>query len=168
MPRLRVESVWSEKWRDPATWLSEIEAAVRQRGSTVIRGGDFDRWDLEFRRGILGSTRLMLAIEEHGRGRQLARVKMWPRFSSIALFVASFSAVLAVLAFRADEQVPAILLAGVFAAIVVRTLQERASTMHDIAAHLRTLAAPFAAELPRNQVDEALISLPEQALRSSL
>jgi hypothetical protein len=142
MPRVRGESVWSETWRDPASWLGEIESAIRLRGATVIRGGDFDRWDLELRKGLFASTRLMLAIEEHGGGRQLARIKMWPRFSRVAGFVASISMVLAVLAFDARENVPGILFAGVFAAIAIRTLQECASTMHDVATQLRALAAP--------------------------
>jgi len=142
MPRVRVESVWTENWRDSASWLSEIESAIRLRGATVLRGGDFDRWDLELRRGLFASTKLMLAVEEHGGGRQLARIKMWPRFSRVAGIVASLSIVLALLAFDAREYVPAILFAGVFAAIAIRTLQECASTMHDVAKHVRALAAP--------------------------
>ena len=142
MPRVRVESVWTENWRDSGSWLSEIESAIRLRGATVLRGGDFDRWDLELRRGLFASTKLMLAVEEHGGGRQLARIKMWPRFSRVAGIVASLSIVLALLAFDAREYVPAILFAGVFAAIAIRTLQECASTMHDVAKHVRALAAP--------------------------
>jgi hypothetical protein len=136
-----VESAWSETWRDPASWLGEVESALRQRGVTVIRGGDFDRWDLELRRGLFASTKLMLAVEEHGGGRQLARIKMWPRFSRVSGIVASISVVLALLAADAQEPVAAILLGGVFAAIAIRTLQECASTMHDVATQLRSLTA---------------------------
>lgn len=143
MPRVRVESVWSEEWRDPATWLSEIESALQSHGATVIRGGNFDRWDLEFRRGLFGSTRMMLALEEHGGGKQLSRVKMWPRFSRIAIIVASMSIVVAALAIKADETIPAILLAGVFAAIVIRTIQDRAGTMHAVGETLRSLGSPL-------------------------
>jgi hypothetical protein len=141
LPRVRVESAWSETWRDPASWLGEVESALRQRGVTVIRGGDFDRWDLELRRGLFASTKLMLAVEEHGGGRQLARIKMWPRFSRVSGIVASISVVLALLAADAQEPVAAILLGGVFAAIAIRTLQECASTMHDVATQLRSLTA---------------------------
>ena len=141
MPRVRVESAWSETWRDPASWLGEIESALRLRSVTVIRGGDYDRWDLELRRGLFASTKLMLAIEEHGGGRQLARVKMWPRFSRVAGLVASVSIVVALLALEAREPVAAILLGGVFAAIAIRTLQECASTMHDVSTHLQALAS---------------------------
>jgi hypothetical protein len=129
MPRVRVESVWSENWRDPASWLSDIERALRDEGVIVIRGGDFDRWDLQLLRGLFASTKVMLAVEEHGGGRQLARLKMWPRFSRVAGLIASLSIVLALLATDAREYVPAILFGGIFAAIAIRTLQESASTM---------------------------------------
>src|SRR5205085_4298049 len=79
LPRVRVESVWSENWRSQAEWLTDIENALRDEGVVVLRGGDFDRWDLQLSRGLFASKRLMLAVEEHGGGRQLARLKMWPR-----------------------------------------------------------------------------------------
>ena len=31
-----------------------------------MQGGDYDRWDLEIRGGLLGSLRTRMAIEEHG------------------------------------------------------------------------------------------------------
>ena len=69
---------------------------------------------------------------------------MWPRFSRVAGIVASISIVLALLAADAREPVAAILLGGVFAAIAIRTLQECASTMHDVAAQLRSLSGSAA------------------------
>ncbi len=133
LPRVRIESVWSEEWHHPAIWLAEIEKVLRERGVTVLRGGDFDRWDLELRRGLFASARVMLAIEEHGGGKQLARLKMWPRFSRVAGFIASTFVVLAALALDAREWVPAILFAGVFTAIALRTLQECTSILKQTA-----------------------------------
>ena len=53
-----------------------------------MRGGECDHWDLELSSGILGSARLFLAVEYHGSGRQLLRIRSWPRFSFVAfLFV---------------------------------------------------------------------------------
>ncbi len=51
----------------------------------VQRGGDFDRWDLEVRGGLLGCARTLMTIEEHGAGRQLIRFRTWPKFSSLAI-----------------------------------------------------------------------------------
>jgi hypothetical protein len=58
-----------------------MEATMQAAGATVFRGGDYDRWDLEIRGGLLGTARLRLAVEEHGSGRQLVRLRCWPRCS---------------------------------------------------------------------------------------
>jgi len=60
-------------------WLEALEAALRSGGFVVRRGGDFDRWDLEARGGALGGARARAAVEEHGGGRQLIRIRTWPR-----------------------------------------------------------------------------------------
>jgi GT2 family glycosyltransferase len=129
LPRVRIESVWSDEWHLPANWLTDIERMLRQRGVTVIRGGEFDRWDLELRRGMFACARVILAVEEHAGGKQLARLKMWPRFSRATAIIGTTFGVLATLAVDARAWVPAILFAGVFSAIAIRTLQEYASIL---------------------------------------
>jgi GT2 family glycosyltransferase len=138
LPRLRVESVWSEEWRDSAVWLSDLETAFRDQGMIVQRGGDFDRWDLQLRRGVFASTRLLLAIEEHGGGKQLVRVKLWPRFSRSAAMVAILSAGLSLVAAFEHEYPAAIALLGIFIVIAVRAMQECASTMEAVSEALRS------------------------------
>jgi hypothetical protein len=59
--------------------LAAVEAAVGADGVRVVRGGDFDRWDLEARLGLVGGARLLMAVEEHGAGRQLFRFRAWAR-----------------------------------------------------------------------------------------
>src|SRR5262249_9789076 len=69
---------WSENWQAPARWLEALEKKVREAGPVALRGGDFDRWDLEVPGGIFGSCRVRMAVEEHGSGRQLVRFRSWP------------------------------------------------------------------------------------------
>ena len=66
-------------WQAPTRWLETLEEALRPTGVPPLRGGDFDRWDLEVPGGISGSCRLRMAVEEHGAGRQLVRFRCWPR-----------------------------------------------------------------------------------------
>jgi hypothetical protein len=66
-------------------WLEAVERVVRAAGATVLRGGDFDRWDLEVLGGMFGSCRVRVAVEEHGTGRQLVRFWSWPRQAPFAL-----------------------------------------------------------------------------------
>ena len=44
----------------------------------VHRGGDYDRWDLAVRRGMLGVVRLLMANEDYPAGKQLLRFRFWP------------------------------------------------------------------------------------------
>ncbi len=80
-------ALWSEQWRDPGERLRSLEAVLQGDGACVVRGGDFDGWDLEVRGGMLGAARLLMAVEEHGAGRQLVRVRWWPRWPAGAPLV---------------------------------------------------------------------------------
>lgn len=73
-------SRWFEKWKAPETHLGAIEESLKLDGALVLRGGHFDRWDLEVRGGLLGSARLLMGIEEFGGGKQLVRFRIWPHF----------------------------------------------------------------------------------------
>jgi O-antigen biosynthesis protein len=76
------QSIWTEEGLPAARRLALVEEALRRDGLGVARGGDFDRWDLEVRCGLLGSARLLMAVEEHGGGRQYVRLRYWPRCSA--------------------------------------------------------------------------------------
>jgi len=91
-------SVWSERWLAPSARVETIAAALRAVGACVLHGGPHDRWDLEVRGGFLGAARVLMAVEEHGGGCQLVRVKAWPVIPargplvSVALAVAAVAA----------------------------------------------------------------------------
>jgi O-antigen biosynthesis protein len=79
IPRTREFAIWSERWRAPKERLLELEQRLIREGAVVRRGSPFDRWDLEVRVGTLSAARLRTAVEEHGRGRQMMRIRAWPR-----------------------------------------------------------------------------------------
>jgi hypothetical protein len=98
-PFSRSVVIWSEKnWRGPEQRLHSLEIAMRKSGAVVLPGGDYDRWDLETRGGILGCARAQLVIEEHGQGRQLVRLRVWPIALPSVLVLAPLFAVLAMMA----------------------------------------------------------------------
>jgi O-antigen biosynthesis protein len=84
-PRSRTVSTWSETWVSLEDRLRTVEAALRVDGAPALRGGDYDRWDLEIRTGMVGSARLFATVEEHGGGKQLARFRIRPRLSALAV-----------------------------------------------------------------------------------
>jgi uncharacterized membrane protein YphA (DoxX/SURF4 family) len=94
-------------------------------GVAPVRGGDFDRWDLEVR-GLLGGVRIRHAIEEHGAGRQLTRYRVVPKVSSFAVGLAGLLLGLAVLAGLAGAWFAAVPLAVICLAAILLTVREAA------------------------------------------
>jgi GT2 family glycosyltransferase len=80
-PWSRTFQSWSEQWQCPLARLQAIEETLRAEGTASFRGGNYDRWDLEVRGGLLGAVRLLTTTEEHGAGRQLVRFRLWPQCS---------------------------------------------------------------------------------------
>jgi glycosyltransferase involved in cell wall biosynthesis/membrane protein implicated in regulation of membrane protease activity len=78
-PRPRSWTLWSESWDSLENWVGSLDDVLGEDGTVAMRGGDFDRWDLELRGGLLGRGRVLTAVEEHGHGRQLIRIRVWPR-----------------------------------------------------------------------------------------
>jgi GT2 family glycosyltransferase len=83
VPLPRTVCIWSERWRDHSERVEELQQLLVDDGAIVKGGGAFDRWDLHVRPGPLGGARLRTAVEEHGDGNQLTRVKVWPRLSRL-------------------------------------------------------------------------------------
>jgi hypothetical protein len=74
-------SFWQETWVANEARLEGIEKSMNRTGVSTLRGGNFDRWDLEVFGGLAGRVRVIMAVEEHGSGRQLVRYRVEPRFS---------------------------------------------------------------------------------------
>lgn len=72
---------WCEEWQSAATRLSALERSLRRRGVVVMRGDDYQTWDIEARGGGFAGGRLTMMIEEHGGGRQQVRLRLRPYFS---------------------------------------------------------------------------------------
>ncbi|HWP32650.1 MAG TPA: glycosyltransferase [Solirubrobacterales bacterium] len=95
VPRPSSWTLWSQRWRSLESWVRLIEKTLRESGTVMMRGGDFDRWDLELRGGLFGRARILTAVEEHGHGCQLVRFRIWPRPTWGALLSSAFLATLA-------------------------------------------------------------------------
>lgn len=87
VPLPRTVCIWSERWRGHPQRLEELQQLLVDDGAIVKGGGAFDRWDLHVRPGPLGGARLRTAVEEHGDGKQLMRIKVWPMVSRVATVV---------------------------------------------------------------------------------
>ena len=117
-PRKRTTDVWSEQWAEPTEWLGRLEQRLRITCEAVSYGGPFDRWDLEARGGPFGVARVLAAVEEHGSGRQLVRLRSWAVCSRGARALAAALTALAGFAAVDGALVPALGL-GALAVTVV-------------------------------------------------
>jgi GT2 family glycosyltransferase len=92
-PLPKVVRLWSEQWHSSEEWLAALERALLKEAAVPTRGGDFDRWDLQIRAGLLGGIRMRLAVEEHGGGKQLLRLRTWPMVSRVGLGITGLFAI---------------------------------------------------------------------------
>jgi hypothetical protein len=153
--------LWSESnWHSAEQRLKAFEDGLRRSGATVMRGGEYDRWDLEVRGGLLGGARLLMVVEEHGQRRQFVRLRVWPVGSPAVFVIACICSVLAMVAALDLEwtawallNVPAVLLVG-------RTLYEAGSAKAAMRRVIRLnqppvrpSVAPGSATSPQDQAD---------------
>jgi GT2 family glycosyltransferase len=126
-PWPRTLTLWSEKWQPPAKILLQLESDLRRIGTVVRRGGPFDRWDVEARVGTFGAARLRMAVEEHGRGRQFFRFRIWPRWSRFGVALELVLAALAAYGLVRGSLVPGLAFASVAVLLAVRIVRECAA-----------------------------------------
>jgi GT2 family glycosyltransferase len=128
-PWPHTRSVWSERWQLPETRLRRIEVELRNCNCAVERGGDFERWDLQVRGGGLGASRMRMAVEEHGGGKQFLRFRVWPRCSRVGLALIAIFAGLAVAAAVDGTVVGAILLGAATLLLATSMIRDCATAM---------------------------------------
>jgi GT2 family glycosyltransferase len=129
LPFGRMETAWTEEWRDPKARTAAVESALRRAGARVRRGGPYAGWDLDIHYGPTGRARVRMAVEEHGDGRQLWRFRIQPRIARVSVLGAGLSAALGVLALADGATALAALLGTGAALIFGRTIIEAAASV---------------------------------------
>ncbi|UCE00229.1 MAG: glycosyltransferase [Chloroflexota bacterium] len=118
IPMVHISNFWNEEWKSSEQRLETVEKALYAENAAVARGGDFDRWDLEVRSGLVSSARTCMAIEDHGSGRQLIRFRSWPKINPPFLFAITLFSSLAILA-AIDQAWIAVLILGIIAITIL-------------------------------------------------
>jgi hypothetical protein len=114
-PRLSIGrswAFWSTAWTDPAARLRKLELRLAASGARIVRGGEFDRWDVEVRVGLALRARLQMAVEEHAERAQLIRSRASFRPSTAAVAIGAPLVVLVVAAALAHAEVAGLVLGG--------------------------------------------------------
>jgi GT2 family glycosyltransferase len=134
-------TIWTETWEAPQTRLAFLEDCLRDVGWPVSRGGAFDRWDLAVSGGLLGGARLQMVVEEHGGGRQLARLRAWPHCVPAALASVLCLSVLAACAAASGRVTVTMILGGAAVTVAVWMADECGRAMSGFRQAWRALAA---------------------------
>lgn len=122
--RPRRYALWSAHWKSAAAWMEALRNRLPGQGAVSSRGGPYDGWDVDVRGGPLGSARLLLLLEEHGAGQQLARFRVWPHWQNAMLVPIAASWALAAAAGFGGAWPVCAILTTLGAAIAARALFE--------------------------------------------
>src|SRR5262249_19370588 len=123
-PHTRKWAIWTEMWVDPDERRTRLEQTMMEMGFTVWRGNSYERWDLEIIGGFFGSARVLMAVEDHGSGKQYVRFAAWPRYSRLALALGFFGALIAIVAASEGESLVAFVLGAGAALLSFATISE--------------------------------------------
>jgi GT2 family glycosyltransferase len=129
--------IWTETRASAEQWLHALEHRLRASGTPTLRGGDFDSWDLEVRCGPLGSARVLLGIEEHGGGKQMARFRLRLRLAPLALWPAAIFGLLAIAAARDGAWLAGTSLALAAVLPLLKAVQDGAASMQALGGEVR-------------------------------
>lgn len=124
LPLPHTYAFWSERWQSVEDRVRAIDRALRVDGSVTRSGGDWDRWDLQVRGGLMGAARLRVAVEEHGAGKQLVRLRSWVCVPASSLTLVLLAGVLGGLAVISNTDPGTITLGIVASALLVRLIYE--------------------------------------------
>jgi O-antigen biosynthesis protein len=157
-------TVWRESWQAPRDQLERLERLLLERSAVVMRGGVYDRWDLQARLGAVGSARMRSVVEEHGSGRQLLRVRVWPTVSVPAALVLLAGAALAVIALLDGVPAVAASLGAIVAGGLLLTVRDCRAATGAIGGALES----YASEAPPKTAQEAAPGGPLEVLGEEL
>lgn len=159
--RTQVFSHWSETWRSPEAWLSDIETQLLAQVIRVRRGGDFDEWDLQTRNGNFSSFRILATIEEYGGGKQHLHLKVWRKPTTSFLILGCLFSILAGLSVVEGYVTSGFFMGLLGIGVCIRYLTESAITLTAIQRSVQGLADNFISENQPSFFDDETVSDPE-------
>jgi len=120
--------------------LQAIELGLRAYGVAFRRGGNYDRWDVEVRRGMHGAVRLLMADQVHEAGKkQLLLFRIWPLCSPGVLLLTLLFVALTIAAALDYAWAVAMVLGGIAVLLILHQLYQCAAATAAALGTLREL-----------------------------
>jgi O-antigen biosynthesis protein len=123
-------SIWQERWRDPNETLRKLLNFLRESGAPVLCGGEFDTWDLEVSGGLFGKSRLRMAVEEHGNGKQMLRFRLWTSHTAFGITLIAMALILTALTAADGVWIVATIFCSFFTIFWLRAVFECLQSKH--------------------------------------
>lgn len=140
----QIFTYWSEKWNSAEDWLSAIEEVLLAKKSRVTRGRDFDDWDIQVRSGLFSAGRGVLAIEEHGAGKQLLRFRCKTIYSVFGYILTGSLGALSIMAVVHEELMVAMFFWVMLTFTVYRYLVETSACLNNLHSAFDSLKINYA------------------------
>jgi GT2 family glycosyltransferase len=148
LPAPRTATVWSEHWQELEAWIEKVADDLRAAKLPTVRGGPYERWDVQVRGGQLGVARLRATVEEHGGGRQLLRFRLWPRASHAGILLVGLLSSLSAAAIVGSAEAVGVALAAAAALVVAVVIRDAAAAIGVLGAAVDRLPEPAALGAP--------------------
>lgn len=118
---------WHESRVPVECRMAAVEKALHRLQAKTYRGGDYDHWDLEVCGGTLGRARVLMAVEEHGAGRQLIRFRIEPCYSPVTRSLMAITSMGMLALTLLEAQGALVLLSTASAGMVIQAMMQSLS-----------------------------------------
>lgn len=145
---------WSESWHSSEEWLTRIEKSLIRFRARVRRSGDFDNWDLQTSTGLFTKYRSLLAIEEHGGGKQYIRLKTRLRISALAIVLGVLLTGMLVISLVTGAYVVSAIAGFMLAMMVTRVIIEKSATLNTVYLAFKRLKRNMKPVMEEKEVEE--------------
>jgi len=132
--------VWSEKWAELSEWQLDLKSELLKRKMKVKNGGEYDRWDLEYKIGPFISARALLTVEEHGMGRQYFKIKQWLRLPIPNLLLFLGISLVSIFAFEFKAYYSLMFFGSLSILLVLKVLADSCYIIRSFSTSVKTLA----------------------------
>lgn len=137
---------WSEAWHSVEQYLALLEQGLIEQQMIARRGGDFDRWDLQTGNRLFAYVRCLVAVEEHGAGKQYVKVRSTVSFAAFSLVLLVVLSSLAVAAFLCRQWVAGLVFGVLAFSVLLKCTVEKSNVLYSLQVAVDGLPAQEAAK----------------------
>lgn len=145
-------SVWSEKWQELSEMQFNLKKELLKKKLKVKNGGDYDRWDLEYKIGPFISARALFTVEEHGMGKQFFKIKQRLSLSILPELLLVGLAIVSFLAFKNQAYISFSFFGTMSILLLLKILADSCYLLRTFRMSVESIDSKLSDELDNNKV----------------